>query len=85
MNEVRISVIAGVAYVDEVPPGVVVRVRDYDDPGWPERDENGVRCNTFYVPWTVEQVVAGYKVSDEDRASLSLARCRTVQYERERR
>ncbi|MFN0166715.1 MAG: hypothetical protein ACKV22_09810 [Bryobacteraceae bacterium] len=52
MNQqaVVISVTDGVAYVDQVPPGVVVRVTDYDvDPQSPERDSQGRPCSVYEV------------------------------------
>jgi hypothetical protein len=39
MLTVRISVVGGVADVWEVPPGVQVIVRDYDDPEHMDYDE----------------------------------------------
>jgi hypothetical protein len=47
---VRISVVGGVAYVEEVPPGVVVEVTDYDvDARTAERDEHGRACSRYQV------------------------------------
>lgn len=47
---VRISVVGGVAYVDQVPAGVTVEVTDYDvDARSPERDENGSPCSRYKV------------------------------------
>ncbi|MCC6591580.1 MAG: hypothetical protein IT168_33140 [Bryobacterales bacterium] len=47
---VKISVRGGVAYVDEVPPGVIVEVVDYDvDPASPERDQTGEPCSRYEV------------------------------------
>jgi hypothetical protein len=50
MSEVRIRVEGGVAFVDDVPPGVVVRVVDYDvDPESPEHDNSGRPCSQYSV------------------------------------
>ncbi|MCL4853804.1 MAG: hypothetical protein KJZ78_20800 [Bryobacteraceae bacterium] len=47
---VKITVRDGVAYVDEVPPGVIVQVTDYDvDPASPEHDETGEPCSRYEV------------------------------------
>lgn len=47
---VKITVCDGVAYVDKIPPGVVVQVTDYDvDPRTPERDEEGTPCSRYLV------------------------------------
>jgi len=47
---VKISVVGGVAFVDEVPPGVLVQVTDYDvDPASPDRDERGEPCSRYEV------------------------------------
>jgi len=47
---VKISVVDGVAYVDQVPPGFSVEVTDYDvDPRTPERDETGKPCSRYTV------------------------------------
>lgn len=47
---VKISVIDGVAFVEQVPPGCSVEVTDYDvDPRSPERDEKGVPCSRYCV------------------------------------
>jgi len=59
MMTVRSSVRGGVAYVDEVPAGVVVEVTDYDvDPRSPERDENGEPCSRWRVRWKREMAGA---------------------------
>lgn len=47
---VRVHVTDGVAFVDQVPPGVVVQVTDYDvHPEWPERDREGRPCSRYTV------------------------------------
>lgn len=48
---VKISVMDGVAYVDEVPAGVTVQVTDYDvdTRHTKERDENGTQCSRYLV------------------------------------
>jgi len=47
---VKIRVENGVAYVDEVPSGVTVRVIDYDvAPESPERDDAGRPCSAYSV------------------------------------
>jgi hypothetical protein len=50
MQRVRITVEDGVAYVNEVPPGVLVEVTDYDvDPCSREHDGTGVPCSRYCV------------------------------------
>jgi hypothetical protein len=48
---VKISVVDGVAYVDEVPAGVTVQVTDYDvdTRNTKERDEDGTPCSRYVV------------------------------------
>jgi hypothetical protein len=47
---VRISVVGGVAYVDQVPSGVTVEVTDYDVAlNSFERDERGHPCSRYRV------------------------------------
>ena len=50
MKTVRISVVGGVAFVDQVPPGVTVEVTDYDvESNSPERDDHGHPCSRYRV------------------------------------
>lgn len=51
MNQtVKISVVGGVAYVEQVPPGVTVEVTDYDvDRRTAERDKEGTPCSRYLV------------------------------------
>jgi hypothetical protein len=48
---VKISVVGGVAFVDEVPPGVLVQVTDYDvdRAQATDVDEQGVCCSRYRV------------------------------------
>jgi hypothetical protein len=50
---VKISVVNGVAFVDEVPAGVTVQVTDYDvDYRSRECDEEGTPCSRYTVSST---------------------------------
>jgi hypothetical protein len=50
MNIVKISVVDGVACVDQVPAGIMVQISDYDvDAHTRERDEAGRPCSRYTV------------------------------------
>lgn len=60
---VKISVLNGVAFVDEVPAGVEVEITDYDvDPASYDRDERGQACSRYRV--TAETLPEGRGMSE---------------------